>query len=88
MLIFEIVGWAGTALLVTAYATVSLSGRKPSLHYQVLNGSGAIGLIVNGAVHGAWPSVGLNVVWLGIGVVAIMTELRARVSRGDDNESH
>lgn len=83
----DVVGWTGTALLVTAYAIVSMRKREPSLTYQLLNSAGAAGLIVNGAFHGAWPSVGLNVIWLAIAVVAIFGHLRRRMRRSEHDES-
>lgn len=72
----DIAGWLGAAALLSAYALVSegrLDGR--SLGFQVLNLGGAIGLLVNGVYHGAWPSAALNLVWLVIGV-ATLTRLR------------
>ena len=68
----DVLGWIGAASLLSAYALVSsgrLSGR--GLGFQVLNLVGAIGLLVNGVYHGAWPSAGLNTVWLVVGVVAL-----------------
>jgi hypothetical protein len=74
----EIVGWTGTTLLVIAYFSVSFRGRPPSTTFQVLNGLGAIALIINGAVHGAWPSVGLNVLWLAVAIVALLAPVVRR----------
>lgn len=68
----DVLGWIGAASLLSAYALVSsgrLSGR--GLGFQVLNLVGAVGLLVNGVYHGAWPSAGLNTVWLVVGVVAL-----------------
>lgn len=72
----DVLGWIGAGALLSAYALVSagrLSGR--GLGFQVLNLVGAIGLLVNGVYHGAWPSAGLNTVWLVVGIVAL-TRLR------------
>jgi hypothetical protein len=71
-LVVDVVGWLGVAALLGAYALVSvgrLQGR--GLGFQVLNLVGAVGLLVNGVHHGAWPSAGLNTVWLLVGVVAL-----------------
>lgn len=90
MIAVEIIGWTGTALLVLAYALVSAKGRTPGLRFQVLNGLGALALVVNGAFHGAWPSVGLNIVWFGIAVVSIVGLLRRRATEkehGDESRS-
>jgi hypothetical protein len=46
-----------------------LTGQSPI--YQWMNVFGAAGFIVNGWWHGALPSTALNVVWMGIGGVAL-----------------
>ena len=61
----DVLGWIGAGALLSAYALVSagrLSGR--GLGFQLLNLLGAVGLLVNGVYHGAWPSAGHNTVWL------------------------
>ena len=70
-IIVDVVGWIGAASLLSAYAFVS-SGRLhgSGLGFQLLNLVGAVGLLVNGVYHGAWPSAGLNTVWLVVGVIA------------------
>ena len=64
-MIYEIVGWTGTFAILLAYFLIS--AKKISAddrRYQILNLAGAIGIIINSVVHGAIPSVGLNIVWL------------------------
>lgn len=65
-------GWIGAVLILGAYALNS-SGkmRANSPLYQWINIVGAIGLIINGSWAAAWPSVGLNVVWVIIGAYAL-----------------
>ena len=68
----EIVGWAGATLILLAYLLLSagkLTGHSPV--YQGMNVAGAAGFIVNGWWHGALPSTVLNVIWMGIGAVAL-----------------
>lgn len=68
----DVVGWVGAAALLGAYALVSagrIDGRGGG--FQLLNLVGAVGLLVNGAYHGAWPSVGLNAVWFVVGLLAL-----------------
>ena len=68
----EVVGWAGATTILLAYLLLSagkLTGH--SLAYQWMNVVGAAGFIVNGWWHGALPSTVLNVVWMGIGLVAL-----------------
>ncbi len=74
----DIAGWTGTVLVLGSYALVS-SGKLPprSALYQGMNVVGAIGLGVNSGWNGAWPSAGLNVVWLAIAVVAIRRNRRS-----------
>ena len=73
----EIIGWTGAALLLFAYFLVSTRGKPPGPVIQTINGIGAIALIVNGAAHRAWPSVGLNIVWLLVAIAALALLLRA-----------
>lgn len=68
-LLIDIIGWVGVILLLAAYALVS--ARKvegDSLGYQVLNVTGGAFLIVNSFHYKAFPSVGVNVVWIGIAI--------------------
>ena len=82
MIIVNVVGWIGMALLIGAYALVS-TGRilGPSLTFQVMNLFGGAALMINSAYYGAWPSAGLNVVWVVIGSVGLVrARLRATAS--------
>jgi hypothetical protein len=68
----EIAGWIGAALILLAYLLVTagkLTGQ--SVVYQAMNVVGAAGFVINGWWHGAIPSTVLNVVWMGIGIVAL-----------------
>lgn len=81
-LLVEIAGWAGALLILTGYALLT-SGRvnATSPLYQWLNVVGAAGFIVNGLANRAYPSAGLNIVWMGIGAVALW-KIAARRRRG------
>lgn len=71
-LLVDTAGWIGAACLLLAYGLVSagrLDGR--SIGFQLLNLTGAIGLLANGVWHGAWPSAALNAIWLIIGAHAL-----------------
>src|SRR4051794_35632016 len=73
VVIVNVVGWVGMALLIGAYALVTagrLSG--PGLTFQLMNLVGGAFLMVNSAYYGAWPSAALNVVWVVIGVVGLV----------------
>jgi hypothetical protein len=72
-LLIDVVGSVGAALLLVAYGLTS-TGRLPSEggRFQLLNLMGALALTANSAYHGAWPSAGLNIVWIVIGVAALV----------------
>jgi hypothetical protein len=72
-LLMEIAGWTGATLILAGYFLLSagkLDAKSPL--YQWLNVVGALGFIANSAWHAAWPSAILNVIWVGIGVVALI----------------
>lgn len=75
-ILINFLGWSGTALLLVAYYLVSTRRIEgDSVVYQVLNILGALMLISNSAYFGAYPSVGVNVAWIGI---ALLTLARLR----------
>ena len=70
--VMEVVGWIGGALILAGYFLLTagkLDAKSPA--YQWLNVVGAAGFIANSGWNGAWPSAVLNVIWVGIGVVAL-----------------
>ena len=76
----EIAGWIAAVLILAAYGLLSagkLDGK--SVAYQLMNIVGAIGFVINTGYNGAIPSAVLNVIWVGIGVWALV---RIRMSRG------
>jgi hypothetical protein len=71
----EIVGWVGAALILAAYALLSLGklqGRSPV--YQWMNVVGSAGFVINSGWKGAYPSAALNVVWMGIGAYVLLQQ--------------
>lgn len=72
-LISELLGWAGAGCLLLAYALVS-AGRLCAVGhpYQLLNLAGSVGLAINGALHRAWPSTSLNLLWIAVGLSALI----------------
>ena len=78
-LLVEVIGWAGAVLIVTAYAQAA-RGRWPATGRQsaLINVVAGVCLVINGAYHGAFPSVGLNTVWAVIGVLALTRSARGR----------
>ena len=75
----SISGWMAALLILGAYGLLSFDKIKPSSWvYQAMNIVGAAGFIVNCAYNNAWPSVALNVVWIGIAFYALRRNRRAR----------
>ncbi|WP_394841346.1 hypothetical protein LZC95_30275 [Pendulispora brunnea] len=72
-LLISLAGWTGAALLLASYALVSVRKLEASgAAFQWMNVVGSALLATNSAHNGAWPSAILNVVWLGIGAVALL----------------
>lgn len=71
-LLWEIAGWAGAAAILSAYLAVSMGWLKAGKGFQVANLFGSVAFIINGTLHGAWPSVVTNVAWFLISAVALV----------------
>jgi hypothetical protein len=72
----ELFGWYGTGAIILAYALVSLSVLEPTdLVYQLLNVTGALGVLGISIYKRAYQPAVLNVVWTLIALVAIMKVL-------------
>ncbi|MGD9974066.1 MAG: hypothetical protein AB7S77_13480 [Desulfatirhabdiaceae bacterium] len=71
--VVDISGWIGAVSLLMAYALVSmrrLDGK--SITYQIMNLLGGLFLLVNSFYYGAYPSVGLNGIWIAIGIFTLI----------------
>lgn len=71
-LLWEVVGWTGAAAMLGAFMAVSMGWLKPGTSFQVVNLFGACAFIINGLLHGAWPSVVTNIAWFLISSIAIL----------------
>lgn len=72
----EFAGWYGIAAILSAYVLVSfgvLDGT--SIIYQVLNLSGAVGVIIVSIVKKVTQTLVLNIVWVGIACVGLAKSL-------------
>ncbi len=71
-LLIEILGWAGSVLIVGAYA-LNIYGRLNTQEpaYIWANLVGGTFFIVNTIAHGAYPSAVVNVVWVLIAINAL-----------------
>ena len=79
----EVIGWAGAALLLGAYALLSHGKlRAESVSYQLMNILGAAGFVVNSGWNGALPSAAMNVIWIGIGLYALRQRRRPQIKAG------
>ena len=82
-LLIDIVGWAGVLSLLAAYALVSMKKVEgDSAVYQLLNLAGSAFLILNSFHYKAFPSVGVNIAWVGIAVYTMVRRNRARGEQG------
>jgi hypothetical protein len=81
-LMVDVAGWLAALLILGGYALLTagkVNARTPA--YQWMNVLGAIGFVINSGYFKAWPSAVLNVIWAGIGVVAL---IRIAASRRRD----
>jgi hypothetical protein len=79
----EVSGWTAALLILGSYSLLSfgkIQARSPI--YQWMNIAGALGFIINCTWNGAWPSVALNVVWLGIAFYALRRNSRFKAAAG------
>ena len=78
---FDAIGWAGAALLLLAYAMISVKKLDvDSTAYQLLNIIGSLFLVGNTIFYRAYPSSFVNVIWAGIALFSIAA--RKRLSAG------
>lgn len=72
-LIAQILGWYGAAAIISGFLCVSFSFLKPTdLLYQLLNLSGALGLLNLGIDRHVRQSVVVNLFWAGIAFIALV----------------
>lgn len=69
----DTLGWVGTFLFLAAYLLVSIKKVEgDSLLYQVMNIVAGILLVINTFYWKAYPSLGLNAAWIGIGFFTLV----------------
>ncbi|MBI5293999.1 MAG: hypothetical protein HY869_00875 [Chloroflexi bacterium] len=65
-------GWVGTVIYLIAYYLVSAKKvESDSLRYQGMNIMAGALLVINTFYWRSFPSLGLNVAWIGIGVYTL-----------------
>lgn len=71
--LIELFGWGGTVAIVGAYALVSFSIlQSNSLAYQLLNLTGAVGIVAVSLYKKVYQPGVLNIIWTIIALVAIL----------------
>ena len=69
----EIAGWYGVIAILLAYALVSFSAlSSESIIFQILNLSGAIGLVVINLEKKVNQSIAINSIWAIIALLALV----------------
>lgn len=75
--LIDIIGWTGTILYLLAYGLVSAKKvESDSCAYQGMNLIAGTMLIINTLYLRAYPSVGLNIAWVGIAIVTLANKSR------------
>ncbi|MBT2588169.1 YgjV family protein [Arthrobacter sp. ISL-95] len=77
-LLFEIAGWTGAVAMLGGYMAVSMGWLQAGSTFQTVNLFGSCAFIINGTLHGAWPSVVTNVAWFLISALALL-RMRAKL---------
>ncbi len=71
-LIINALGWVGTILFLAAYGLVSSKKVEgDSALYQAMNISAGVLLVINTIYLRAYPSAGLNIAWVCIGLFTL-----------------
>lgn len=72
-LLAEIAGWYGAIAILTGYALVSFEiVSSDTLAFQLLNLTGALGIIAIAAYKRVAQSIVLNIVWSVVAIIAIV----------------
>ncbi|MPV36729.1 CBU_0592 family membrane protein [Georgenia subflava] len=67
-------GWVGVLAQLIAYALLTRGRLEAvSVRYQGLNVVGAMAVGLSSASSGAWPSAVANLIWIAIGVLALLS---------------
>jgi hypothetical protein len=74
----DLIGFAGSALIVAAYAYSNMTARMNLLLFNVLNLLGAALLTVSLTVNFNLPTMVLEIVWMAIALFGIVKALRGR----------
>ncbi|HUV46924.1 MAG TPA: hypothetical protein VMW29_02200 [Candidatus Bathyarchaeia archaeon] len=71
--LLEIIGWYGTIAIIGAYALLSFNLiSSQSAIYQLLNVTGAVGIVIISLKKKVYQPAVLNIIWTVIGMVALL----------------
>lgn len=69
----EVLGWYGAFAIILAYILVSFAViGTDSIIYQILNFTGAIGIVIVSLVKNAYQPAVLNIIWTIIALIALL----------------
>jgi hypothetical protein len=72
-MIYEIIGWVGSVLLLSAYSLNILGKLKStSILYILGNLFGGICFVINTLYHNAYPSALVNFIWVIFALITII----------------
>ena len=75
-IIDEIIGWYGTIAILLAYALLSFGVfTADNIYYQLLNGTGALGIVLISFKKKTYQPGVLNIIWAFIAFIAIINIL-------------
>lgn len=74
----DLIGFAGSFLIVAAYAYSNMTAQMNLLVFNVLNFAGAALLTVSLTVNFNLPTMVLEIVWMAIALFGIVKALRTR----------
>jgi hypothetical protein len=75
----EVAGWAGSAMVVLAYAMLSMNKWKSSdVIYQMMNLAGSTLLIIFTLYKRAFPPATVNTIWA---VIALLSVIQIVINR-------
>ena len=77
----DLIGFAGSFLIVAAFAYSNISKSMNLLVFNVANFFGAALLAISLTVNYNLPTMVLEIVWMGIALFGIAKALRARAKR-------
>lgn len=79
-ILIQIVGWLGAFMVILAFYLISHDKiSSKNVFYHLLNLCGAVLVGVNAFYMNALPSLGIQILWAGVSVLAILNLNRSRI---------